>query len=74
MTEVCYSWGPGHTQPNCPTTKATKVAEQKEWDEFRNRNDNWGKREGAPWVPVDPRPRWTWTGVLTIPNKEWMKP
>jgi len=72
----CYSWGPGHTMLNCPTTKAAKVAEQKEWDEFRSRNDDWGKREGAPWVPVDPRPRptWTWTGVSAIPNEEWTKP
>jgi len=27
----CYSWGPGHTQPNCPTVKAAKAVEQKEW-------------------------------------------
>ena len=72
----CYSWGPGHTLPNCPTTRAAKAAEQKEWDKFRNRNNDWGKREGAPWVPVDPRPRptWTWAGVSAIPNEEWTKP
>jgi len=38
------------------------------------RNNDWGKCEGAPWVPVDPKPRWTWTRVSVIPNKEWMKP
>jgi len=70
----CYSWGPGHTQPNCPMVKAAKAAEQKEWDEFRHRNNNWGKCEGAPWVPVDPRPKWMWTRVSVIPNKEWTKP
>jgi len=72
----CYNWGPGHTQPNCPMTKATKAAEQKEWDEFHSRNNDWGRREGAPWVPVDPRPRptWTWARVSAIPNEEWMKP
>jgi len=72
----CYSWGPGHTQPNCPTVKAAKVAEQKEWDKFRDENNNWGKREGAPWVPVDPRPKptWTWSRVQVVPNEEWMKP
>jgi len=70
----CYSWGPGHTQPNCPIVKAAKAAEQKEWDKFHNRNNSWGKHKGAPWVPVDPRPTWTWTRVSAIPNKEWMKP
>jgi len=70
----CYNWGPGHTQPNCPTVKDAKVAEQKEWDEFQSRNNSWGKCEGAPWVPVDPKPTWTWTGVSVIPNKEWTKP
>ena len=56
--------------------KAAKVAEQKEWDECRNRNNDWGKREGAPWVPVDPRPKptWTWSGVQVTPNKEWTRP
>jgi len=53
----CYSWGPGHTQPNCPTVKAAKVAEQEEWNKFCDENNNWGKHEGAPWVPVDPRPK-----------------
>jgi len=70
----CYSWGPGHTLPNCPTTKAAKMAEQKEWDEFRDRNNDWGKREGAPWVPINPQPTWTWTGVQVAPNKEWTEP
>ena len=70
----CYSWGPGHTLPNCPTTKAAKAAEQKEWDNFRDRNNDWGKREGAPWVPIDPKLTWTWTGVSAIPNEEWTKP
>ena len=70
----CYSWGPGHTLPNCPTTKAAKVAEQKEWDEFRDRNSDWGRREGAPWVPVNPQPTWTWTGVQVASNKEWTEP
>jgi len=70
----CYSWGPGHTLPNCPTMKAAKAAEQKEWDRFRDRNNDWGKREGAPWVPVDPKPTWMWDGVSAIPNEEWMKP
>jgi len=55
-------------------TKAAKAVEQKEWDEFRDRKNDWGKHEGAPWVPVDPRPRWMWTGVSVIPNKEWTKP
>jgi len=55
-------------------TKAAKVEEQKAWDEFHNRNDNWGNCEGAPWVPVDPQPTWTWTGVSAIPNEEWRKP
>jgi len=70
----CYSWGPGYTQPNCPMTKAAK-AEQKEWNKFRDRNNDWGKRKGAPWVPVDPRPKptWTWAGVSVIPNEEWTK-
>jgi len=56
--------------------KAAKVAEQKEWDEFRDRNNNWGRHKGAPWVPVDPRPKptWTWSGVQVAPNKEWTKP
>jgi len=56
--------------------KAAKVAEQKEWDEFHDRNKDWGKREGAPWVPVDPRPKltWTWSGVQIAPNEEWTKP
>jgi len=70
----CYSWGLGHTLPNCPTTKAAKMAEQKEWDEFHDRNNDWGKREGALWVPVNPQPTWTWTGVQVAPNKEWTKP
>jgi len=70
----CYSWGPGHTLPNCPTTKAAKMAEQKEWDKFCDRNNDWGKREGAPWVPVNPQPTWTWTGVQVAPNEEWTKP
>jgi len=50
------------------------MAEQKEWDEFRDRNNNWGKREGAPWVPVNPQPTWTWTGVQVASNEEWTKP
>jgi len=70
----CYSWGLGHTLPNCPMTKAAKAAEQKEWDKFHSRNNDWGKHKGAPWVPVDLRPRWTWTGVSVIPNEEWTKP
>jgi len=53
--------------------KAAKAAEQKEWDEFRDRNNDWEKHEGAPWVPVDPRPRWTWTRVSVVPNEEWTK-
>jgi len=69
----CYSWGPGHTLPNCPTTKAAKVAKQEEWNRFHDLNNDWGKCEGAPWVPVDPRPKWTWTGVSVIPNEEWTK-
>jgi len=70
----CYSWGPGHTLPNCPMTKAAKAAEQEEWNRFRDRNNDWGKREGAPWVPVNPKPTWTWAGVSAIPNEEWTKP
>jgi len=56
--------------------KAAKVAEQEEWNKFRDENNNWGKHEGAPWVPVDPRPKlmWTWSGVQVVPNEEWMKP
>jgi len=54
--------------------KAAKAKEQKKWDKFHNENNDWGKCEGAPWVPVDPKPTWTWTGVSVIPNEEWMKP
>ena len=70
----CYHWGPSHTQPNCPTEKAAKVEEQKAWDKFLNRNNDWGKHKGAPWVSVDPQPTWMWTRVSTIPNEEWTKP
>jgi len=54
--------------------KAAKAAEQKEWDEFHDRNNNWGKCEGAPWVPVNPGLTWMWSGVQVVPNEEWMKP
>jgi len=70
----CYCWGLGHTQPNCPTVKAAKAAEQEEWNRFCERNNDWGKHKGAPWVPVDPKPTWTWSEVQIVPNEEWMKP
>jgi len=51
-----------------------KAAKQEEWNRFHDLNNNWWKCEGAPWVPVDPRPKWTWARVSVIPNEEWTKP